>query len=102
MDSISNVRNVELVSHNMAQQEIRRDRLEIILNMLSQASGNSVKKTHFLYGSRINHHQLVRHMSYMLDLGFLKQIENGEYVTTAKGQLLLNMFTHILNKEQLV
>lgn len=72
---------------------IRRDKLDIILKILS--SGNEpLKKTHILYRCGINYYQLSRYLELLIKSGMIEQISEPfqGYRTTEKGRILLSLF----------
>lgn len=75
------------------QSDMRRDKLDIILRILS--IGNSpVKKTHILYKAGINFYQLSRYLDLLLKTGMMEQIDEPylAFRTTEKGRVLMNLF----------
>ena len=75
------------------QSDMRRDKLDIILRILS--IGNSpVKKTHILYKAGINFYQLSRYLDLLLKTGMMEQIDQPflAFRTTEKGRVLMNLF----------
>jgi len=75
------------------QSDIRRDKLDIILRILS--IGNSpVKKTHILYKAGINFYQLTRYLDLLLKTGMMEQVNEpfAAFKTTEKGRVMLNLF----------
>ena len=82
-----------VLTQNM-QPDIRRDKLDIILRILS--IGNSpVKKTHILYKAGINFYQLSRYLDLLLKTGMMEQIDDPyiAFRTTEKGRVLMNLFS---------
>ncbi|UCE15471.1 MAG: hypothetical protein JSV12_06230, partial [Candidatus Bathyarchaeota archaeon] len=61
---------------------MKRDRLEIIAEILSVAKSGE-KKTHIMYQCNLSHCQTKRFLTYLLETGFLR-IGNS-YHTTEKG-----------------
>jgi len=84
---------VHVVLTQNIQSDIRRDKLDIILRILS--IGNSpVKKTHILYKAGINFYQLSRYLDLMLKTGMMEQINEPflAFRTTEKGRVMLSLF----------
>lgn len=65
----------------------RRSEMEIIANILDIAR-KGVKKTKILYKANLSYVQLKNYVSFLLEKGLLKKVEN-EYSTTKKGTLFL-------------
>lgn len=85
------------LGHQVEEDKLeKRDKLDLILELLS-ATSEPVKKTHLLYRMRINHAQLSRYLSFLLELGMIveasKPLEG--YVITEKGRVLLSLFGKI-------
>ena len=84
---------VHVVLTQNIQSDIRRDKLDIILRILS--IGNSpVKKTHILYKAGINFYQLTRYLDLLLKTGMMEQVNEPflAFRTTEKGRVMLNLF----------
>jgi len=73
---------------------MRRDRLEIIREILKQAGGGS-KTTKIVYGCNLNFKRFQAHVKYLVERGLLEAVELPEgskvYRTTEKGLRLLNL-----------
>ena len=84
---------VHVVLTQNIQSDIRRDKLDIILRILS--IGNSpVKKTHILYKAGINFYQLSRYLDLLLKTGMMEPVNEPflAFRTTEKGRVMLNLF----------
>jgi predicted transcriptional regulator len=84
---------VHVVLTQNIQPDIRRDKLDIILRILT--IGNSpVKKTHILYKAGINFYQLSRYLDLLLKTGMMEQVNEPflAFRTTEKGRVMLNLF----------
>jgi len=89
---IYNTRSLFVLTQHI-QSDMRRDKLDIILRILS--IGNSpVKKTHILYKAGINFYQLSRYLDLLLKTGMMEQIDEPylAFRTTEKGRVLMNLF----------
>ncbi len=71
---------------------IKRDRLEIMINILELAT-ESTKKTRLLYGVGINHSQLKRYLQMLEELGMIKKSSKSEYIITDKGRIFLELMS---------
>ena len=77
---------------NHAQTKRRRDRLEIISEILRSTLTGKVK-TRIMYKANVNFNQFKEYMGYLMDAGLIMRIKNGKrtiYKTTDKGLLLLH------------
>lgn len=74
--------------------EIRRDRLTIILRILTTAC-TPIKKTHILYQAGINYYQLSRYLNLLQREGMIEIVSEPfvSYRTTEKGRVLLKLFS---------
>lgn len=87
---------VDVLLAQHIQNDLRRDKLDIILRILD--IGNSpVKKTHILYKAGINFYQLSRYLDLLLKTGMMEQINEpyAAFRTTEKGRVMLNLFSAI-------
>ena len=75
-----------------AEEPRKRGRLEILLEILDETS-RPRKKTHLLYSTRINHNQLSRYLSVLLDLKMIERVSEpfDGYVIAENGKLLLQL-----------
>src|SRR5262245_30583627 len=89
--------SLEIEQRNKRQE--RRDKLDLILELLI-ASAEPVKKTHLLYRTKINHAQLSRYLSFLLELGMMREISEPfeGFVVSEKGRVVAQLFTKIMNK----
>ncbi len=78
--------------------DIKRDRLDIMLNILDIAR-EPVKKTHILYRANINHAQLMKHLNTLEKLGMIIEYEPNKYTITDKGRIFLSL---LLGKEEVL
>jgi predicted transcriptional regulator len=72
----------------------RRDRLEIIYEILKQSEGGS-KPTQIVYRCNLNFKRFQAHVKYLVERGLLEAVESPEgfkvYRTTEKGLRLLKL-----------
>ena len=71
-----------------------RDRIRIIKDILSLAK-ESTKKTHILYRVNLSHSLRVKYTSILVSNGLLRKNNNGEYQTTQKGLIFLDLHKKI-------
>ena len=73
----------------------RRNRLEIIADILSCAVGGGVKATHIVYRANLNHSRFRRYVEYLERRGLVESLDGPDgsrvYRTTEKGRLLLEL-----------
>ncbi|MFQ5940580.1 MAG: winged helix-turn-helix domain-containing protein [Nitrososphaerales archaeon] len=74
---------------------VKRDRLDIILEML-EVSNVPVKKTHILFKTSINFYQLKKYLNLLQHLEMLQKVKEPYkgYIITEKGRQLLTLFNH--------
>ncbi|HLP79660.1 MAG TPA: winged helix-turn-helix domain-containing protein [Acidobacteriota bacterium] len=78
----------------------KRDRLEVIYDILSTISAKSgtIKPTHILYKSNLSHSMMEEYMEELLEKGFIEQAEHKgsrTYVITPKGLEYLQKYKFI-------
>jgi predicted transcriptional regulator len=77
----------------------RRDRLNILAEILDVATGGKLK-TQIMYSVNLSFNQVKEYLSYLTERGFLKiRIENRKkfYETTAKGNLYIKNYKEMSN-----
>jgi predicted transcriptional regulator len=77
----------------------RRDRLNIMAEILEVATGSKMK-TQIMYMVNLSFSQLKEYLSYLTERGFLRvRVENGKkfYETTAKGTLYIENYREMSN-----
>jgi predicted transcriptional regulator len=68
---------------DISSRERRRDRHEIIMEILKNAK-DSIKKTHLMFRSRLSFAQLDRYLNALEKAGFITK-RSGTWKTTKKG-----------------
>lgn len=80
----------------------RRSRMEVIGDILAEASGLSTK-TRIMYGANLNFLRFEKYFSKLLDNGLIVERKNSEgsrvYITTEKGKDLLKI---LKNAEKII
>lgn len=71
---------------------IKRDKLDIMLNILEIAR-EPIRKTHILYRTNINHHQLTKYLTLLEELGMINN-NNNKYIITDKGRMFLDLLSN--------
>ena len=77
----------------------RRDRLNIIAEILDIATGSKLK-THIMYMVNLSCSQVKEYISYLTERGFLRvRVENGKklYETTTKGSRYIQNYREMSN-----
>jgi predicted transcriptional regulator len=85
------------------KKQEKRDKLDLMLDLLTESS-EPIKKTHLLYRMKINHAQLSRYLSLLLNLGMVEEISKplDGFLITDKGRITLELFAKARNKGPIV
>jgi predicted transcriptional regulator len=68
----------------MRNRNCRRDRIEIVADILKKAKGGS-RKTHIMYTCNLSVTQNEKYLQALLDSGLLASTSDGQYITTPEG-----------------
>ena len=75
----------------------KRDRLEIIRDMLSTVLGKA-KKTRIMYQSNLNYRQLEKYLNDLLESDLVKCNDDRSYLITWKGRNFLQTYANYLKR----
>lgn len=91
--------------HFQQLQEIRkherRDQLVLLLELLRETT-EPVRKTHLLYRTRMNYHQLTHYLGLLQKLDMTEKISQPfeGFRITEKGRILLTLMSEVLVKKE--
>jgi predicted transcriptional regulator len=78
---------------------MKRDKLDLILDILTATKEEPKKKTHILYIAHINFYQLQRYCDFLTKVGLLEEVNGlsttSYYKTTDKGKTILEIFGYL-------
>lgn len=84
---------MRVLNHTKSERH-RRDKLDILKDILSTCSDEKALKTHIIYKSNTNHQIATRYISWLLAHEFMRKNEEF-YEITPKGYELLNKLNKI-------
>jgi predicted transcriptional regulator len=73
----------------------KRGRLEIMFAILSLCNNTPSKKTHVMYKCNLSFKQLDMYLKFLINLGFLRVVDEDNYLTTEKGREFIKGYQNI-------
>jgi predicted transcriptional regulator len=83
------------LDRNIQYRSYRRDRIDIIFEILHVINTGEMKKTRIMYAANLDWRNFKRHMGYLVENKLISENGDSTYILTKRGKSLLEKLTEL-------
>ena len=83
------------LDRNIQYKSNRRDRIDIIFEILHVINTGEMKKTRIMYAANLDWRNFKRHMGYLVENKLISENGDSTYILTKRGKSLLEKLTEL-------